>query len=156
MPRAESQEPLLPCLLDRLIDLDPDVSMEPAWSRSQGLWELKESVKRDLETLLNSRRSCSDLPEDFVEASQSMLTYGLPDISTASVLGLDDRERLRQEVEDTIRRFEPRLMDVQVMLREAAQYRSATSDHKSMWVNSNVTRLLREIVALERAFGLDR
>jgi dipeptidase len=44
----------------------------------------------------------------------------------------------------------------QALLREAARYRSATSDHKSIWVNRNVTRLLSEIAALERAFGLDR
>jgi dipeptidase len=44
----------------------------------------------------------------------------------------------------------------QALLREAAHYRKATCDHKSMWMNSNVTRMLKEIAALERAFGLDR
>jgi secernin len=42
------------------------------------------------------------------------------------------------------------------LLREAGRYRNATSDHKSMWVNSNVSRLVREIDALERALGLHR
>lgn len=44
----------------------------------------------------------------------------------------------------------------QALLREAPSYRRATADHKSMWMNSNVARLLTEITALERAFGLDR
>jgi hypothetical protein len=44
----------------------------------------------------------------------------------------------------------------QALLREAAHYHSATCDHKSTWINSNVTRRLTEIAALERAFGLDR
>ncbi len=44
----------------------------------------------------------------------------------------------------------------QALLREAADYRKDSCDHKSMWVNRNVTRLLTEIAALERAFGLDR
>jgi dipeptidase len=44
----------------------------------------------------------------------------------------------------------------QELLREVAHYRRATCDHKSMWVNSNVTRLLTEIAALERGFGLAR
>jgi dipeptidase len=44
----------------------------------------------------------------------------------------------------------------QALVREAAQHRNATCDHKSMWVNRNVTRLLTEVAALERAFGLDR
>jgi dipeptidase len=44
----------------------------------------------------------------------------------------------------------------QELLREAADYRNASCDHKSMWVNHNVTKLLKEMGALERAFGLDR
>jgi dipeptidase len=44
----------------------------------------------------------------------------------------------------------------QALLREAVDYRKAPCDDKSMWVNGNVTRLLTEIAALERAFGLDR
>ncbi|MEX0712952.1 MAG: type VI secretion system baseplate subunit TssE [Pirellulales bacterium] len=120
MPRVDSQQPLLPSLLDRLIDSEPDVSTEPAWSRSQGLRELKESVKRDLEALLNTRQTLSDLPADFVEAAQSILTYGLPDLTSSSIVSLEDRERLRRSVEDAIRRFEPRLMKVRVSLREAA------------------------------------
>jgi dipeptidase len=43
----------------------------------------------------------------------------------------------------------------QALLREAAQYRRATCDHKSIWMNTNVTRLLTEIAALERAFSLE-
>jgi dipeptidase len=44
----------------------------------------------------------------------------------------------------------------QDLLREAADYRRDSCDHKSIWVIRNVTRLLTEIAALERAFGLDR
>jgi dipeptidase len=43
----------------------------------------------------------------------------------------------------------------QAVLRDAEQYRRAASDHKTMWVNGNVSRLLREIAELERAFGVD-
>jgi secernin len=44
----------------------------------------------------------------------------------------------------------------QALLREAADYRKDSCDHKSIWVNRNVTKLLTEIAALERAFGCDR
>jgi dipeptidase len=44
----------------------------------------------------------------------------------------------------------------QALLREAADHRKDSCDHKTIWVNRNVTRLLTEIAALERAFGLDR
>ncbi len=44
----------------------------------------------------------------------------------------------------------------EALLREAADHRKDSCDHKSMWVNRNVTKLLTEIAALEHAFGLDR
>jgi secernin len=44
----------------------------------------------------------------------------------------------------------------QALLREAAEFRKESCDHQTMWVNRNVTKLLMEIAALERAFGLDR
>jgi dipeptidase len=42
----------------------------------------------------------------------------------------------------------------QALLREAADYRKESTDHKTMWVIRNVTKLQTEIAALERAFGL--
>ncbi len=44
----------------------------------------------------------------------------------------------------------------QTLLREAADHRKESSDHKSIWVNRNVTKWLTEVAALERAFGLER
>jgi dipeptidase len=44
----------------------------------------------------------------------------------------------------------------QTLLREAADHRKESSDHKSMWVIRNVTKWLTEIAALERAFGLEK
>jgi dipeptidase len=44
----------------------------------------------------------------------------------------------------------------QALLRESANYRKESSDHKSIRVNRNVARLLTELSALERAFGLVR
>jgi hypothetical protein len=38
----------------------------------------------------------------------------------------------------------------------AADHHNESSDHKSIWMNRNVTKLLTEIAALERAFGLER
>jgi secernin len=44
----------------------------------------------------------------------------------------------------------------QALLREAANYRKESCDHKTIWVNKNVTKLLMEIGALERTFDLER
>jgi dipeptidase len=44
----------------------------------------------------------------------------------------------------------------QTLLREAAEHRKDSCDHKTMWVGRNVTRLLAELAALERTFALDK
>lgn len=114
-------DPLRPSIIDRLIDNEPDVSTEPAWSWTQDLRELKQSVVRDLEALLNTRQMRSDLIRDApdVEIAQSVLTYGLPDHTSSLAASSDAREGLRWSVEEAIRRFEPRLMDVRVQLHAA-------------------------------------
>jgi len=48
MPRISPDQPLLPSVLDRLLDDDPGVSRDPPRSRHQVLRELKQSVRRDL------------------------------------------------------------------------------------------------------------
>jgi len=116
MSRVDSQKPLRPSLLDRLIDNEPDVSTEPQWRRVQNVREFEEGVLRDLAALLNTRQSHSTLSEAFREMNQSVLTFGLPDFTTSGAASLDDIEQLRRCVEDAIERFEPRIRQVNVRL----------------------------------------
>ena len=115
-----ASDPLLPSILDRLLDDAPDVSTEPPWSWTQDLRELKQAVVRDLEALLNTRQTRPELLRDSPEAqiAQSVLTYGLPDLTSAKIDSPDTREVVRRAVEETIRRFEPRLIDVRVQAHE--------------------------------------
>ncbi len=118
MPRIDSQMPLLPSVLDRLIDEDPDVSSEPAWRREQDLREFELTVLRDVESLLNSRQTRPDLSEAFQQASQSILKYGLPDFTSAMAGSRDDYEQIRQAVELALEHFEPRLREVHVTVHD--------------------------------------
>lgn len=115
-----ASDPLLPSILDRLLDDAPDVSTEPPWSWTQDLQELKRAVVRDLEALLNTRQARLELLRDSPEAeiAQSVLTYGLPDLTSAKIDGPEAREAVRRGVEDAIRRFEPRLIDVRVQAHD--------------------------------------
>lgn len=114
-----SVEPILPSVIDRLLDDEPDVSTEPEWRWRQDVRELKESVTRDLEALFNTRQTRPELvfnaPDS--EIAQSVLTYGLPDLTSTSVANQEACESLRWSVEEAIRRFEPRLFDVRVTLQ---------------------------------------
>ena len=81
MPHVDSQKPLLPSLLDRLIDNEPDVSTEPQWQRAQSLRQFELGVLRDVEAMLNTRQSRPAMGEEFKELLQSVLTFGLPDLT---------------------------------------------------------------------------
>jgi len=50
-------------LLDRLIDREPGVSQEPVQSRYATISQIRDSVIRDLENLLNTRRCIYEVPE---------------------------------------------------------------------------------------------
>lgn len=105
---------LLPSLLDRLIEYGDNEKPVDLSSRGQSLSEMQESVRRDLQDLLNTRQSATEMYSDETELAQSVLSYGLPDMTTLNPTVGDQRRLLQQTVEQTIRRFEPRLMDVRV------------------------------------------
>src|SRR6516164_6670828 len=90
---------LVPSVLDRLLDDDPTVSREAMRSRSQILREMKLSVHRDLENLLNTRRRCLPVPADLKELGKSLVSYGIPDVSGANLGASEARERLVRSLE---------------------------------------------------------
>ena len=104
--------------LDRLIDLEPDNRLENSLSRSQSVRLLKSSVRRDLEWLLNSRRVADAPDEGLKEVNKSTYVYGLPDLSALTMASMADRNRLVRQVLSTIAMFEPRLMNVRLVLVE--------------------------------------
>ncbi|HUT09707.1 MAG TPA: type VI secretion system baseplate subunit TssE [Thermoguttaceae bacterium] len=121
MAKIEADQPLVPSVLDRLLDDRPDVKREPAKSRSQVLRELKQSLRRDLENLLNTRWRCTSWPEDLDELELSLVNYGIPDITGADLGSAAERERFRRLVEKVIRHFEPRFKQVKVEMLDKAQ-----------------------------------
>jgi type VI secretion system protein ImpF len=130
MQRVEPGTSLLPSILDRLLDDAPDVSYEPLPDRFQNLRQLKRAVTRDLEALLNTRQEVwEELPPEFTELRRSLLTYGLPDFTTLSLLNPHDCNRIRRFVEQAIAIFEPRLSRVRVTLEAPRQYESTLRFH---------------------------
>lgn len=120
MPRAQADQPLVPSVLDRLLDDDPATSRDPPQSASQVLRELKRSVRRDLENLLNTRRRCMSWPSHLTELERSLVNYGLPDIAGMDLAAVREREGLGRLIEAVIRRFEPRFKTVHVEMLENA------------------------------------
>ena len=96
-------------MLDRLLDR----------GRGHPVTDLQDSVQRDLAALLNARRPWAELPDRFSALRDSILGYGLPDFAAGAFNAPAAREALRKEIEQAIRRFEPRLSDVKVALLDS-------------------------------------
>jgi type VI secretion system protein ImpF len=112
---AEAQRAQLP-LLDRLIDDAPDVERDPPLSAADAIAALRRSVRRDIEALLNARRRWRSWPEGYSELATSPVGYGITDFAAGAFNDPAQRDRLRDQVERTIRRFEPRLAEIRVVL----------------------------------------
>lgn len=114
------QQELLPSLLDRLTDVEPRVRYEAPLSRAQAMRQIKGSLRRDLEWLLNSRRTSVEVPEWMREVKYSLFRYGLPDTADFALSHAGDQDRLTREIEETVQQFEPRLMNVTVTLQQSS------------------------------------
>ena len=108
---------IVPSLLDRLLDDDPENSREPLTSRLLSLRSLENSVARDLEALLNTKQeTLEELPAELTEVSRSLVVYGLPDFTSLSLLNSNHRDLIRRAVERAIAVYEPRLQRVKVTM----------------------------------------
>lgn len=102
---------LQPALLDRL------ERPELMGRRGFSVDRLREAVKRDLAWLFNTTHLAADQDlSDYPYVEQSVLNYGLPDLSGKTVAGIDDKE-LERLIRRAIRSFEPRLLSESVKVR---------------------------------------
>lgn len=129
MTDLTSQERLQPSLLDRLTDLDPENKSEPRERRVLSLQRLKAGVLRDLAWLLSTGHleTFEDL-EAYPHARNSVVNYGLPDLTGVSVANMDPT-RLEKVVREAIIKFEPRInprtLKVSVSIDRARMHRNA-------------------------------
>jgi len=103
-------------LFDRLTDLNPHPrsAVEPRPLRTLDRQGLRESVRRELERLLNTRSSLS--VDRLVQREiLTVLEYGIPDLSAYSAGEPEDQKLLATVVARAVAAFEPRLRNVQVV-----------------------------------------
>lgn len=126
MARIDLQEAMTPSLLDRLIDPDSaGTSAQPGYTAAKMI----QRVQRDLEDLLNTRQTNTDLPvaileplagEDGeplrVDLQATVLGFGLPDLTSLNAVTVQQREEIGREIEAAVIRFEPRLQDVRATM----------------------------------------
>lgn len=158
MANLSPQDRLQPALLDRLLDDEPDKTIEPREARLITVRRLRAAVLRDLAWLFNSTRpSEQELDsERYPQAAHSTLAYGLPPLAGNTASGMDIGE-LESRIRDAILEFEPRM--VQSSLQVRAVMTDKLLDHHnqiqveirgSLWsVPVPIEMLLRTDVDLE-------
>lgn len=116
MARNDYEIRVTPSLLDRLVDLEPRSSQEAPKSRSNSLHELKQSVQRDLEWLLNTRAYAGVIDERLEEVNKSVAVYGLPDFTGIGAESHIEQKRMADALKTALTNFEPRFIDLRVTL----------------------------------------
>jgi type VI secretion system protein ImpF len=104
------KERLQPSLLDRLIDDAPEKTQESREQRVFSLSRLRGAAMRDLAWLLNTTNLAAGQDiSAYPEVADSVVNYGIPDLSGMTVSGTDVaalERALRQAIAD----FEPRIL----------------------------------------------
>jgi type VI secretion system protein ImpF len=111
-----------PFLLDRLCRTADAFDRGDAARPRHSLEQIKDSVAKDLESLLNTRSAHQ--PEHmkaWPHAARSVLTFGLMDFVGMSLDNPDHRELICTSIADAIHCHEPRLRQVSVRLDVAKQ-----------------------------------
>jgi type VI secretion system protein ImpF len=101
-------------ILDRLIDYEPGLSGEPVQKRFATLNQVRESLTRDLEHLLNTRRCIHPVPELDKQVRASVFSYGVRDFVSQNPRSPSALQQIGREIERVLALFEPRLKNATV------------------------------------------
>ena len=105
--RDPSGDVLRPSVVDRLLSS----SQRDGAAHGTSVRELRQSVARDLEWLLNTRVWTPwEGFERLEEARASILNYGMPELSKYSWSAPQDARSIAGLIEKAVRTFEPRLL----------------------------------------------
>ncbi len=113
-----------PSLLDRLLDAEPDRLADAPRTRPRQVSDALESLRRDLESVLNTRRCPNTPPGSLPRLRRSLLTYGVGDFIGANMITREQRALFATTLEEAIRESEPRLRNLAITVldpREASE-----------------------------------
>jgi type VI secretion system protein ImpF len=147
MRGGQPRSVLRPSLLQRLIGEDGEA--RPTEDLRIGLRELRREVLRDLEALLNTRVALHGSFDEHPEVRDSILAYGMPDVSTFSQSSENDMKHLTELIADIVRRFEPRLDGRSVRVERATDEAAALSGKPAQEPITNVRFRIHAVLHVE-------
>jgi len=124
LARTKSEIPITQSLIDRLVDVEQ-------WpeTRAASISMFRESIKRDLEWLLNTRQPVIPELESYPATAASVLNFGLPDIHSFDGSAGKEQNALTVALEKCIRTFEPRINQPHVYLTRSDQLTRSLKFH---------------------------
>ena len=118
MAQINKKRKLRASILDRLLDDEPQSSIDADTNKYHKLKNLRNSVRRDLENLLNTRHRIMEPDEELSQLELSLLNYGLPDLATVNMSDLDKKQQFIENFESILKDYEPRFKSVTVSLQD--------------------------------------
>jgi len=149
LARAKSEVLITQSLVDRLSDLEQ-------WpeTRSASIAMYRDSLKRDVEWLLNTRQPVMPELEGFPATAASVLNFGLPDIHGFNSSAGKRHTDLTTALEKCIRTFEPRISQPHVFpTRTNTQSRSFRFHIEGQIVFENMDEEIKLDTVLELVSG---
>jgi type VI secretion system protein ImpF len=156
MAELAPRERLQPSLLDRLTDDEPDKLVESRERRVMSVRTLREGVLRDLAWLLNTTNLFSVSSRyGLAHVANSVINYGIPDISGASIANMKIAE-LERSIRQAIWDYEPRLIrssvSVKVLAADGGANKIMFAIEADMWAQPYPERLyLKTELDIDRA-----
>ena len=99
-------------LFDRLIDLDPKTPHESKPYRALDGISLRDSVRREISRLLNTRCPVTE------DRNGSVIDYGVPDFGHTNAASESDRNSLAATLARRLAVYEPRLRDIRLTVMQ--------------------------------------
>ena len=105
-------------IIEKIVGFDRrSYGKETSEDEPRSLWklndvQLKESIRQNLEWLLNSRTQLTK--EEFDREELTVMDYGIPDFATYAPKSVEDQKLLSRSIRRALTVFEPRLKDVTV------------------------------------------
>lgn len=111
MARSKSEILITQSLIDRLVEHEQ-------WpeTRAASISMFRESLKRDLEWLLNTRQPVMPELDSYPRTAASVLNFGFPDIHSFDGSAGKEQSAITLSLERCIRTFEPRIRQPHVHL----------------------------------------
>jgi type VI secretion system protein ImpF len=111
-----------PSLLDKLLGIEGQGGPARGTHLRLSVDQIKESVARDIEALLNAHPGLSEESlVGFPHAARSLLTLGLADITSLSMASDRDRQRVKDSIRRALAEHDRRLREVDIDVRPSPQ-----------------------------------